>query len=138
MKRITLLTVGLALLTLALGFAGGWYAGSRERNALIERIATDRLARILFVLKSIEANKVDEATRTLQAETNEQLDWIIEYGHLNDDVDRARFKCTLLTQLKSYRAQHHLFEGPNWEYLWKVPGMREMEARRTSYLEKGC
>ena len=138
MRRNALLAVSGILLMLALGFAGGWYAGSRERNALIELMSTDRLARLLFALTSLEANKVDEAKRALQAETNEQLDWMIEYAYLNDGADRAKFKCAVLTQLRSYRARNHLFEGPDWEHLWKVPGMRELEARRTSYLEKAC
>ena len=86
----------------------------------------------------MENGKVDEAVLALQGATNEQLDWIIEYGQLNSDPDRVKFKCTLLTQLKSYRARHNLFEGPKWEYLWKVPGMRESEERRKVFLEKGC
>ena len=138
MRRTPLLVAGLAALTLVLGFAGGWYVGFRERNALIERVATDRLAVVLFALKSIDDRNVDEAIVALQGATNESLDWIIEYGHLNDEPDRVKFKCDLLTQLKSYRARHGLFEGPKWEYLWKVPGMREAEERRKAFLEKGC
>jgi hypothetical protein len=138
MKRIAILTTVVAILTLALGFAGGWYAGSRERNALIELAATDRLAQTLFLLTSIENGKVEEAVLALQGSTNEQIDWIIEYGHLNSAPDRVKFKCTLLSQLKLYRARHSLFEGPKWEYLWKVPGMRELEERRKAFLKKTC
>jgi hypothetical protein len=138
MKRVAILTTVVAILTFAIGFAGGWHAGSRERNALIELAATDRLAQTLFVLTSIENGKVDEAVMALQGSSNEQIDWIIEYGDLNRAPDRVKFKCALLTQLKSYRARHSLFEGSKWDYLWKVPGMRELEERRKAFLEKAC
>ena len=138
MKRIATLVGAITLLALLVGFVSGWYAGSRSRNGLIEQVATDRLAVVLFALKSIDHGNNDEAIVALQGSTNESLDWIIEYEHLNTDPNRAKFRCDLLSQLKTYRAQHGLFEGPKWEYLWKVPGMREAEKRRREFLEVGC
>jgi hypothetical protein len=114
----------------------GWRQGARSRQALIESRALEALANSLLALRSIEGNEPGDAKKLLQAQTNGQLSWVIEFGGANVDPEFAKQKCKVLNTLKQYREKRRLFQGSEWDYLWKMPGMKEEEAKRIEFLAK--
>jgi len=102
-----------------------------------EMTAVDQLATHIFMLDEIEKGNLTETKRILQAETGPQLDLLMDYGFLTTNPSRdIAFRCKLVQKLKDYRNKNSLFRTPEWEYLWKVPGMRDAENRRIEFLDQ--
>ena len=133
-----LLSVAAAIVIAVLAYFAGYFFAERKQYGLIEKMASEQLGYHLAMLQWIDANKTDEARRLLQASTNRQLGWIIEYGHLNTEPEYIQQRCNLINKLKTYRKEHKLFETSDWDYLWKVPGNRAAEDRRVEFLENAC
>jgi len=134
--------LGLSILALIVLAATGWGGyefglnkGAAGGRALSESRSLDALANSLLALRFIEANELGEAKRLLQAQTNGQLSWLIEFDGSIVDPEFAKQRCKVLTTLKQYREKRGLFQGAEWEYLWKMPGMKEEEARRIEFLK---
>lgn len=138
MRRLPLL-ISLLVILAATGW-GGYEFGLRQsttsERALSESRSLEALANSLLALRFIEANELGEAKKLLQAQTNGQLSWLMEFHASNLDPEFAKQKCKVLTTLKQYREKRGLFQGTEWDYLWKMPGMKEEEARRIEFLAK--
>jgi len=109
------------------GFVVGQSRAERQSREFTAGVAAQGLANNLLVLRFMERGEADQAKRLLQAETNGQLGWIME------GQDPAPH-CAALNTLKQYRAKRGLFSNPEWNDLWKMPGSKEEEEKRRSYL----
>lgn len=136
MKK-TLIATTVLLLTAIASFSSYWAAGlsnRRDEAKLVEGLSTERLANTLLALRFIEMNDIAEAKRLLQAETNSQLSWIMQYEGANRDSLYVQQQCKTLNTLKQYREKRRLFTTDDWSHLWNLPGMKDEEARRIAFL----
>lgn len=138
MKTFNVIT--LLFLSVVASFGGGAMLAKTiaERSSadLLEGLIENQLGNNLITLRYIERGEISEAQKLLQAETSGQLSWIMMTMEAIKDAERIEQRCKVLNTLKEYRAKHRLFAGQEWDYLWKIPGMKEEEAKRTAFLAR--
>lgn len=121
----------LVFIATSIGYMVGIYQTEKKINLANEEKAVNDLASDIFMLQEIDKGDLSETIRILQASTNPELDLIEQYLPKQKDI---KFRCSLIKKLKDYREKKSLFHGSEWEYLWKIPGMKEAEEKRTYFI----
>lgn len=139
MKRVLLkFIVGASVMLIAgsTAYLVGRYHGEQRVYVLFEISAVEQLAGQLYMLDELDKGNISDVRRILQAGTGPQLELIIDHGDLSPGAASLEFRCKLFRQLKTYRDEHALFKTADWDYLWRVDGLKEAEARREAFLNK--
>lgn len=136
MKRTTLISLLIVFLGIACGlsFWLGKEIAENEKNSFIENFSLNALANTLLTLRYFDENQPGEAQHLLQAETNGLLSWLIDFDRVNDAPEFIKQRCKVLTTLKQYREKHRLSKENNWAEISNLPGAKEENAKRISYL----
>jgi hypothetical protein len=135
MIKVSLRNIVFVIVVVIMAIIGYWvgaYQMEKRIASASEEKAVDDLASDIFMLQEIENGKTSDAIRILQAGTGPELDLIAQ--RLNQKID-IKFRCSLIKKLKDYREKKNLFQAGEWDYLWKVPGMKEAEEKRRYFLE---